>query len=157
MKVKLITVGKTISPFLKEGEQEYEQRLKHYMKFERIDLKEIKRTKNTTTELLKKKEADLIISNINDTDYIVLLDEKGKEFSSIEFSEWIKNKVNFGHRSLVFLIGGAYGFDEKMYNRAQEKISFSRMTFSHQMIRLLFLEQVYRANSILKGEKYHHT
>jgi len=157
MNVKLITVGKTIAPYLKEGEQEYEQRLKHYLKFERIDLKEIKRTKNTTVELLKKKEAELIISNINDTDYVVLLDEKGKEFSSIEFSEWINKKVNFGHRSLVFLIGGAFGFDEKMYNRAQEKISFSRMTFSHQMIRLLFLEQVYRANSILKGEKYHHT
>ena len=157
MNVKLITVGKTTIPFLKEGEQEYEGRLKHYVKFERIDLKEIKRSKNTSVELLKKKEAELINSNINDSDYIVLLDAKGKEFSSIEFSEWIDRKVNFGHRSLVFLIGGAYGFDEKIYNRSQEKISFSRMTFSHQMIRLLFLEQLYRANTILKGEKYHHT
>jgi len=157
MKVKLITVGKTTSSFLREGEQEYEGRLKHYITFERIDLKEIKRSKNTTVELLKKKEAELISSNINDSDYIVLLDEKGTELSSVQFSDWIGKKMNFGHRSLVFLIGGAYGFDEKIYNRSQEKISFSRMTFSHQMIRLLFLEQVYRANTILKGEKYHHT
>jgi len=157
MKVKLITVGKTTSSFLREGEQEYEQRLKHYLKFERIDLKEIKKSKNTTVELLKKKEAELIISTINDSDFLVLLDEKGREFSSIEFSEWMNKKVNLDHLSLVFLIGGAYGFDEKIYSRSQEKISFSRMTFSHQMIRLFFLEQLYRANTILKGEKYHHT
>lgn len=157
MNVKLITVGKTTVPFLKEGEQEYEQRLKHYLKFERIDLREIKRSKNTSVELLKKKEAELISSNINDTDYVVLLDEKGMELSSVQFSDWIDKKINFGHRSLVFLIGGAYGFDEKIYNRSQEKISFSRFTFSHQMIRLFFLEQLYRANTILKGEKYHHT
>ena len=157
MNVKLITVGKTTFPFLKEGEKEYEGRLKHYMKFERIDIKEIKRSKNTTVELLKKKEAELISSTINDSDYIVLLDEKGTELSSVQFSDWIDKKMNLGHRSLVFLIGGAYGFDENIYNRSQEKISFSRMTFSHQMIRLLFLEQLYRANTILKGEKYHHT
>ena len=156
MNVKLIAIGKTTISFLKEGENEYENRLKHYIKYERIDIKEINSGKKLPIDVLKKKEANLIFNHLKENDILILLDEKGRQYSSCDFSIWFNKKQNTGVKQLVFLIGGAYGFDTSIYERSNEKISISMMTFSHQMIRLLFLEQLYRAHTILKGEKYHH-
>ena len=157
MNVRLINIGKTTIPYLKEGELIYEKRLKHYLNFERIDLKEIKTSKNQSNELLKKSEAELILKIIKPNDVVIILDEKGDHYSSEDFSKWLNKKEIRGLKQVVFIIGGAYGFDKCIYNRANEKLSISKMTFSHQMIRLLFLEQLYRAKTILNGEKYHHS
>ncbi len=157
MYIKLINIGKTTKSYLREGEMEYEKRLNHYVKFERIDLKEIKTGKQKSVMEIKKKEADQVLSQLKDSDVLVLLDEKGEKYSSSEFAKWIAKKQRSGKKKWVFLIGGAYGFDKSIYARANEKVSLSKMTFSHQMIRLLFLEQLYRAHTILNGEKYHHS
>lgn len=157
MNVRLINIGKTTVPYLKEGELVYEKRLKHYLNFERIDLKEVKTSKNQSNALLKKSEAELLLKMIKPNDVVIILDEKGDQYSSESFSEWLNNKEIRGLKQLVFIIGGAYGFDKSIYDRANEKLSISKMTFSHQMIRLLFLEQLYRAKTILNGEKYHHS
>jgi len=157
MNVRLINIGKTTVPYLKEGELVYEKRLKHYLNFERIDLKEVKTSKNQSNALLKKSEAELLLKMIKPNDVVIILDEKGDQFSSENFSKWLNNKEIRGLKQLVFIIGGAYGFDKSIYDRANEKLSISKMTFSHQMIRLLFLEQLYRAKTILNGEKYHHS
>lgn len=157
MNVRLINIGKTTIPYLREGELVYEKRLKHYLNFERIDLKEIKTCKNQSNELLKKSEAELLLKMIKPNDIVILLDEKGDHYSSENFSKWLNNKEIRGLKQLIFIIGGAYGFDKSIYDRANEKLSISKMTFSHQMIRLLFLEQLYRAKTILNGEKYHHS
>ena len=153
----MINIGKTTVPYLKEGELVYEKRLKHYLNFERIDLKEVKTSKNQSNALLKKSEAELLLKMIKPKDIVIILDEKGDQYSSENFSEWLNNKEIRGLKQLVFIIGGAYGFDKSIYDRANEKLSISKMTFSHQMIRLLFLEQLYRAKTILNGEKYHHS
>lgn len=157
MNVRLINIGKTTVPYLKEGELVYEKRLKHYLNFERFDLKEVKTTKNQSNALLKKSEAELLLKMIKPNDIVIILDEKGDQYTSESFSEWLNNKEIRGLKQLVFIIGGAYGFDKSIYDRANEKLSISKMTFSHQMIRLLFLEQLYRAKTILNGEKYHHS
>ena len=157
MNVRLINIGKTTVPYLKEGELVYEKRLRHYLNFERIDLKEVKTSKNQSNALLKKSEAELLLKMIKPKDIVIILDEKGDQYSSENFSKWLNNKEIRGLKQLVFIIGGAYGFDKSIYNRANEKLSISKMTFSHQMIRLLFLEQLYRAKTILNGEKYHHS
>jgi 23S rRNA (pseudouridine1915-N3)-methyltransferase len=157
MNVRLINIGKTTVPYLKEGELVYEKRLKHYLNFERIDLKEVKTSKNQSNALLKKSEAELLLKMIKPNDVVIILDEKGDQYSSENFSKWLNNKEIRGLKQLVFIIGGAYGFDKSIYDRANEKLSISKMTFSHQMIRLLFLEQLYRAKTILNGEKYHHS
>ena len=157
MNVRLINIGKTTVPYLKEGELVYEKRLKHYLNFERIDLKEVKTSKNQSNALLKKSEAELLLKMIKPNDIVIILDEKGDQYSSENFSKWLNNKEIRGLKQLVFIIGGAYGFDKSIYDRANEKLSISKMTFSHQMIRLLFLEQLYRAKTILNGEKYHHS
>ena len=157
MNVRLINIGKTTVPYLKEGELVYEKRLKHYLNFERIDLKEVKTSKNQSNALLKKSEAELLLKMIKPKDIVIILDEKGDQYSSENFSKWLNNKEIRGLKQLVFIIGGAYGFDKSIYDRANEKLSISKMTFSHQMIRLLFLEQLYRAKTILNGEKYHHS
>lgn len=157
MNVRLINIGKTTVPYLKEGELVYEKRLKHYLNFERIDLKEVKTSKNQSNALLKKSEAELLLKMIKPNDVVIILDEKGDQYSSENFSKWLNNKEIRGPKQLVFIIGGAYGFDKSIYDRANEKLSISKMTFSHQMIRLLFLEQLYRAKTILNGEKYHHS
>ncbi len=157
MNVRLINIGKTTVPYLIKGELEYEKRLKHYLKFERLDLKESKFSKKQSIDLLKKKEAELILKQLEPKDQVVLLDEKGLEFTSKQFSQWISKKEMTGLKQLNFIIGGAYGFDKTIYERSNEIISISQMTFSHQMIRLLFLEQLYRAKTILNGEKYHHS
>ena len=157
MNIRLINIGKTTVPYLIDGELDYMKRLKHYLKFERLDLKECKSLKKQSKEVLKKKEAELILKQLNPKDIVVLLDEKGKEMSSEQFSVWLEKKQMIGPKQIIFITGGAYGFDEAVYNRADDIISISKMTFSHQMIRFLFLEQLYRAKTILNGEKYHHS
>jgi len=156
MNVKLITMGKTSASYLREGELEYQGRLKHYIKFERIDLNDVKVSPKSTSNEVKKKEAELILKELKPTDQIVLLDENGQDLNSIEFSKWFEKKSLSGIKSLVFLIGGAFGFDNSIYERANEQIRLSSLTFSHQMVRLFLLEQLYRSGTILKREKYHH-
>ena len=156
MNVKLITIGKTSVSFLIEGEAEYQKRLKHYMRFERIDLNDLKTSQKTSQKEIRKKEGDLLLSKLTPNYLVVLLDEKGTQMNSIQLAKWFEKKTISGARNVVFVIGGAFGFDNAVYDRANEKISLSNLTFSHQMVRLFFLEQLYRISSILKGEKYHH-
>ena len=156
MNIKLINIGKTTVPYLIDGELDYMSRLQHYLKFERLDLKEYKSFKKQSNEVLKKKEAELILKQINPKDIVVLLDEKGKEMSSEHFSVWLEKKQMIGSKQINFITGGAYGFDQSVYRRADEIISISKMTFSHQMIRCFFLEQLYRAQTIIHNLPYHH-
>lgn len=156
MKVKLILVGKTAFKFLKEGEEVYEKRLKHYCNFERIEIPDLKNLKNFSKEEIKRKESELVRSKISHNDFVVLLDEQGALSTSIEFASWIEKRM-LQPQTVVFIIGGAFGFDNNLYERMNYKISLSKMTFSHQMVRMIFLEQLYRAFSILKGEPYHHS
>ena len=156
MKIKLIVVGKTNSTYLLEGEREYEKRLKHYTKFEEIIIPDIKQSGKLSENKLKKKEGQLILGKLENSDHVILLDDKGKSYSSIDFANFLQQKMNSGLKSLIFVIGGAYGFSDEVYQRANSKVSLSKMTFSHQMIRLIFKEQLYRGFSILRGEKYHH-
>ena len=156
MKIKLIVVGKTNTKYLLEGEREYEKRLSHYIKIEEIIVKEIKQAGKLSEGELKKKESQLILGKLENSDHVILLDDKGKSYSSLQFSEFLQQKMNRGLKSLVFVIGGAYGFYDEVYKRANSKLSLSKMTFSHQMVRLIFKEQLYRGFSILRGEKYHH-
>jgi len=156
MKIKLIVVGKTSIQFLNDGEKEYEKRLKHYSSFEQLVISNIKNGNKFSTNDLKNKEGDLILTKLEKKDLVILLDEKGKVYSSNEFAEFIQNKTINSVKQLVFVVGGAFGFSDKVYQRANYKISLSKMTFSHLMVRLIFKEQLYRAYTILKGEKYHH-
>ncbi|MBC8053940.1 MAG: 23S rRNA (pseudouridine(1915)-N(3))-methyltransferase RlmH [Sphingobacteriaceae bacterium] len=156
MKITFLVIGKTEDSYLKEGIEKYVKRLKHYIKFEIIEIPELKNTKNLTEDQQKSKEAELILKNVNNTDYIVLLDEKGLEFSSVQFSGFISKKMLSSVQNLVFIVGGPYGFENNLQTQANDKLSLSKMTFSHQMVRLFFVEQLYRAFSILKGEPYHH-
>ena len=156
MKVKLIVIGKTKSEFLLDGENEYQKRLKHYCKFSELIIPNIKKASKLSKEVLKEKEGNLILDSLKKSDYIILLDDKGLALTSIEFSEFLNKKIVSSTNELVFIVGGAFGFSESLYKRANTKLRLSKMTFSHQMIRLLFKEQLYRALTILKGEKYHH-
>jgi len=156
MKITLLAIGKTEDSYLKDGISKYMSRLKHYIKFEIIELPELKNTKALSQEQQKAKEAELIFKNITTTDYLILLDENGAEMNSVQFSVMLNKKMIASVQNLVFVIGGPYGFDNNVYKRANDKLSLSRMTFSHQMVRLFFVEQVYRAFTILKGEPYHH-
>ena len=153
MKIKLILVGKTNAKYLVEGEKEYEKRLKHYTKFEEIIIPDVKHLGKLSESELKKKEGQLILAKLENSDHVILLDDKGKSYSSVEF---LQQKMNSSLKSLVFVVGGAFGFSDEVYSRANLKVSLSKMTFSHQMIRLIFKEQLYRGFSILRGEKYHH-
>ena len=155
MKTILLMVGKTTSSNFIASINDYLERIKHYIPFEINTIPEIKNTKNLTEEQQKEREGDLILKNILPSDTVVLLDEHGKEMRSIDFAKWTEMKRNDAKR-LVFVIGGPYGFSKDIYSRANEKISLSRMTFSHQMVRLIFVEQIYRACTIIKGEPYHH-
>lgn len=156
MKITLLTVGKTEDAYLKDGIEKYLKRLKHYIKLEVNDLPELKNTKALSPEQQKAREAEMLLKKITNTDYVVLLDENGAELSSQQFADYI-NKKNIGSvQNLVFIVGGPYGFDQSIYQRANDKLSLSRMTFSHQMVRLFFTEQLYRAFTIIKGEPYHH-
>ena len=155
MKTILLMVGKTTSSNFIASINDYLERIKHYIPFDINTIPEIKNTKNLTEEQQKEREGDLILKNILPSDTVVLLDEHGKEMRSIDFAKWTEMKRNDAKR-LVFVIGGPYGFSKDIYSRANEKISLSRMTFSHQMVRLIYVEQIYRACTIIKGEPYHH-
>jgi len=156
MKITFITVGKTEDAYLKEGIEKYVKRLVHYTRLTVIEIDELKNTKALTHDQQKTKEAGLILKKINPLDHVVLLDEKGMELSSLQFSAYIDKKNLSSITSLVFIVGGPYGFDQAVHERANDKLSLSRLTFSHQMVRLFFVEQLYRAFSIIKGEPYHH-
>jgi 23S rRNA (pseudouridine1915-N3)-methyltransferase len=156
MKITFLTIGKTEDNYLKEGIEKYLKRLKHYIKFEMVEIPELKNTKSLSEEQQKVKEAEIISKNIINTDYIILLDERGTELSSTRFADSINKKMLSSIQHLVFIVGGPYGFDNSLLIRANEKLSLSKMTFSHQMVRLFFVEQLYRAFTILKGEPYHH-
>lgn len=156
MKTRLIYVGKTKATYLQEGEKEYVKRVSRYTPFECVEIPDIKNVKNRTTEEIKNLESSLILSKIKSSDFVVLLDEKGKEYTSVQFADYIQTQFNSGSQGLVFVIGGAYGFGDEVYQRANDKLALSKMTFSHQMVRMFFIEQLYRGLSILKNEPYHH-
>jgi len=156
MKVKLLLTGKTNSEYLKSGIDDYVQRLKHYLPFEMVVIPELKNNKKMSEDQQKTKEGELILAQISPPDFVVLLDENGKEFSSVGFSNFVSKKMVSGLKSMIFVVGGPYGFSDEIYKRSEMKISLSKMTFSHQMVRLIFVEQLYRAMTILKGEPYHH-
>ncbi|MDH6303467.1 23S rRNA (pseudouridine1915-N3)-methyltransferase [Parabacteroides sp. PF5-5] len=156
MKIALLMIGKTDQPWLREAIEEYYKRLIHYLPFEIITIPDIKNAKNLSEIQQKEKEGELIAKSLQTGDYCVLLDEKGKEFTSTQFASYIEKKTHTVAKRLVFIIGGPYGFSDSIYKLASEKISLSKMTFSHQMIRLIFTEQLYRAFTILNNEPYHH-
>ena len=155
MKIKLIVSGKTDENYLKEGISKYTSRLKHYINFEIKEISDVKTGKKHNTTLQKEAEGREILKLIAKSEFVVLLDEKGKEFNSVGFSQLIQKRMNTG-MDLTFIIGGPFGFSEEIYANSDMKIALSQMTFSHQMVRLFFLEQIYRSLTILKGEKYHH-
>jgi 23S rRNA (pseudouridine1915-N3)-methyltransferase len=157
MNIKLIAIGKTDNKNLQILIDDYAKRLSFYIKFELEIIADIKNAKNLSESQQKEKEGELILSKITPTDQLILLDENGKHFTSIEFSAELQKKMNSGIKTLVFAIGGPYGFSESVYSKAVGKISLSKMTFSHQMVRLFFIEQMYRGFTILKGEPYHHS
>ncbi len=156
MKIKLLAIGKTDNKQLQALIDSYQKRLQHYIKFELEIIADIKNAKNLSEKQQKEKEGELILKKLQTTDTLVLLDEKGKQFRSKEFATFLQKKMNSGIKQLVFVIGGPYGFSEAIYSKAQQQISLSKMTFSHQMIRLFMVEQLYRGFSILKNEPYHH-
>lgn len=156
MTIKLLVVGKTESKELESLITEYAHRLKHYIKFEILTLPQLKNTKNLSEKEQKTKEGELILKQVENSDYLVLLDENGKQFTSVDFAEYLQKKMNSGLKNLVFVIGGPYGFDQTVKDRSDTGVSLSKMTFSHQMVRVFFVEQLYRAFTILRNEPYHH-
>lgn len=154
MKVELWAIGKTNEKYLEEGISIFEKRLKNYLPFSFQVLPDVKQ-KTADGAQLKKKEGETVLSKLNPDDYLVLLDEKGREFSSVELAQWIEKRLSDSRRRMVFLIGGAFGFSPDLYARSNEQLALSRLTFSHQMVRVFFLEQLYRAMTILKNEPYH--
>lgn len=156
MKILFLVIGKTDESYLEIGIGKYIKRLEHYIPFEMKVIPDIKNRKTLTEEQQKKAEGDLILSQLNPGDDLILLDEKGKTFTSVMFSQWIEKQMNAGSKRIVFVVGGPYGFSKEVYDKCKYKISLSEMTFSHQMIRLIFVEQLYRAFTIIKGEPYHH-
>ena len=156
MKILLLVIGKTDENYLLDGMDKYRGRLKHYIGFDYEEIPDIKNRKTLSEAQQKKQEAALILAKLKVGDKLVLLDEKGKEYCSMAFAKHLQQQMNSGLKRLVFVIGGPYGFDPSVYNKSQGKLSLSKMTFSHQMIRLFMMEQVYRAMTILKNEPYHH-
>jgi 23S rRNA (pseudouridine1915-N3)-methyltransferase len=156
MKITLILVGKTTDKPIEVGMDKYTKRIQRYLPFQIEVIPALKNAKKMSESEIKQKEGDLILHKTASTDHIVLLDEKGKEFTSVLFSKFIRKKMLHGMKNLVFIIGGAYGFSDAVYQRANSKIALSQMTFSHQIIRLIFLEQLYRAFTIINNEPYHH-
>lgn len=156
MKILLLVIGKTDEKYLLEGMEKYLKRLKYYIGFDYEEIPDIKNRKSLSESEQKKLEGALILSKLKVGDKLVLLDDKGKDYHSIGFAKYLQQQMNSGIKRLVFVVGGPYGFDELVYQKSQGKLSFSKMTFSHQMIRLFILEQVYRAMTILKNEPYHH-
>lgn len=156
MKIELAVIGKTSIGYLKQGIDEYIKRLKHYVPFEIKYINDIKNTKNISEDQQKRTEGAKILSLLDKSDFVVLLDEHGKEYTSMQYSSYIQKRMLSGVKKVVFVIGGPYGFSQEVYDRANDKISFSKMTFNHEMIRLIFTEQLYRAYTIINHEPYHH-
>ena len=161
MELKLVTVGKTDVKWVKEGLDLYVSRLKHYVPFSLVEIPQLKNVSALSQEQIKEKEGELILKQLNPGDSVILLDERGKEYRSVEWAEWIRQRLARGGKGLVFVVGGAYGFSKAgfskaVYDRAEGMISLSKMTFSHQMVRTVFAEQLYRAFTIIRGEPYHH-
>ncbi|TVZ51508.1 23S rRNA (pseudouridine(1915)-N(3))-methyltransferase RlmH [Dokdonia sp. Hel_I_53] len=156
MNIKLLCIGKTDDKNLQTLIDSYTKRLNHYVKYSVEIIPDLKKVKNLSEEQQKQKEGALILSKVTTFDHLILLDEKGKSFSSIDFSKFLQKKMNNSIKTLVFVIGGPYGFSEEVYKQAKGKVALSYMTFSHQMVRLFITEQIYRAFTILKGEPYHH-
>lgn len=156
MKITLLTVGKTDKDWVRQGMEIYVSRLKHYITFSVIEIPELKNVSALTKDQIKTREGELILKNIRPTDDLVLLDERGKEYTSVELAKVIQDKISYVGKDVVYVIGGAYGFSDAVYQRADSKMSLSRMTFSHQMVRAIFVEQIYRAFTIMRGEPYHH-
>lgn len=156
MKIKFVCIGKTGKDFLVTGEQEYLNRLKHYVSVDKMEIADLKNARKLSIDQIKEQEGKEILSRVMPGESLVLLDERGKTFSSLEFANFLQQKFNAGGKGIVFVVGGAYGFSDEVYKNASAKISLSEMTFSHQMVRMIFLEQLYRAMTILKGEPYHH-
>ncbi|MBI2269199.1 MAG: 23S rRNA (pseudouridine(1915)-N(3))-methyltransferase RlmH [Bacteroidetes bacterium] len=156
MKIRLIVISPTDSAYLKEGISGYISRLKHYVTFEYVELPAVKRSGNFTSAEVKKKEGEELLKHVDPSSILILLDEKGKEYTSTDFSKFIQKQMNSGVKTIVFFVGGPFGFPEEVYKKANYKLALSQMTFSHQMVRLFFVEQLYRAFTIIKGESYHH-
>ena len=156
MKISLITVGRTDIPWVREGLDKYASRLIHYVPFSVVEIPELKNVSALSQSQIKEKEGKLILKSLKPADRVILLDEHGKEYRSIEFARQLQNTMSAGGKDIIFIIGGAYGFSDEVYARADGKISLSKMTFSHQMVRAIFAEQLYRAFTIIKGEPYHH-
>lgn len=156
MKIKLLAIGKTDDKHLNELISVYQKRLQHYVSFELEIIPDLKNSKNLSQDQQKQKEGELILNKLSTFDQLILLDEKGKEFRSLEFANYLQKKMNSGIKQLVFVIGGPYGFSQDLYQKAMGKVSLSKMTFSHQMIRLFVVEQIYRGFTILRNEPYHH-
>ena len=156
MEVKLVTVGRTDVPWVREGLDLYVSRLRHYVPFSLVEIPQLKNVSSFSQEQIKEKEGELILRQLVPGDTVILLDEHGKEYRSVEWADWIRKQLSRGGKALVFVIGGSYGFSEAVHARSDGKVSLSRMTFSHQMVRTIFAEQLYRAFTILKGEPYHH-
>ncbi len=156
MKITLLTVGKTDKDWVKEGLDIYVSRLKHYIPFSIVEIPELKNVSALSKDQIKTREGELILKNVRPTDDLILMDERGKQYTSVELARVLQDKISYIGKDIVFVIGGAYGFSEAVYNRADSKISLSKMTFSHQMVRAIFAEQIYRAFTIMRGEPYHH-
>lgn len=156
MEIVLLSVGKISSSWIQQGIELYEKRIVRYIKFSSVIIPDIKNSKSLSIENIKEEEGKIICSNFNQSDYVVLMDEKGKEHTSRGFAEWVQKQMNTGRKRLVLVIGGPYGFSQEVYSRADSMIALSKMTFTHEMAKLLLSEQIYRAMTILKGEPYHH-
>ncbi len=156
MRVALVTVGRTDIPWVREGLEMYVSRLEHYVPFTLKEIPELKGVSSLSKDQIRQREGEGILKQVKPSDELVLLDERGKEYRSLEFANWLEGRLAHSARDLVFVIGGAYGFSEAVYARADAKLSLSRMTFSHQLVRTIFAEQLFRAFTILRGEPYHH-
>ena len=156
MKLKLVLVGKTDEQYLQKGMDIYQNRLKYYASFEKIEIPELKQTQSLSRDQIKVREGELILKQLRDGDRLVLLDEKGSSYTSVNWARHLEQTLAHSSKDIVFVVGGAYGFSEQVYARADEKLSLSQMTYSHQLVRLVFMEQLYRAFTIIKGEPYHH-
>lgn len=156
MKITLLTVGKTDKDWVKEGLDIYVSRLKHYIPFSVVEIPELKNVSALSKDQIKTREGELILKNVRPTDDVILMDERGKQYTSVELARVLQDKISYIGKDIVFVIGGAYGFSDDVYSRADSKISLSKMTFSHQMVRAIFAEQIYRAFTIMRGEPYHH-
>ncbi len=156
MNIELLVVGKTDSKLVEQIVADYAKRVNHYCKFSITTLSDVKATRNLTVKQQRTAEGEMILRQITDSDFVTLLDERGEEYRSVDFAMWLQKRMNSGVRRLLIIIGGPYGFSEAVYQRANSKVSLSKMTFSHQIVRAIFAEQIYRAFTILKNEPYHH-